>query len=175
MRPRLRMYANRLSMRNISTIIHKHGFSTNATYNKLREVDSCLYFNTNTTISTMVMANSGLCGMKCILYWKAVNFELRSYICGNCKSYVYLVHKLSCCWYTWMSKLVLHTYVECWWIIARTIEYWVCLTSTLRWSLNTWWKRNLRKQRITSLISSWNTRTGDTYSYLTPSSIYLTT
>jgi hypothetical protein len=28
---------------------------------------------------------------------KAVNLELRSYVCENCKSYVYLLHKLSCC------------------------------------------------------------------------------
>jgi hypothetical protein len=46
-------------MRNVSTIVHKHDFSNDGTYNKLREVDSCLDFNTNTTISTMVMASSG--------------------------------------------------------------------------------------------------------------------
>jgi hypothetical protein len=43
-------------------------FSTSGTYNKLSEVDSYLVFNTNTAISTMVMSNSGLCGMKSILY-----------------------------------------------------------------------------------------------------------
>jgi hypothetical protein len=41
---------NRWSMRNISTIVHKHGFSTDDTCNKLRDIDSCLDFNTNTTI-----------------------------------------------------------------------------------------------------------------------------
>jgi hypothetical protein len=35
---------NRWSMRNILTIVHKHDFSTGGTYNKLREVDSCLDF-----------------------------------------------------------------------------------------------------------------------------------
>jgi hypothetical protein len=54
-------------MRNFLTIVHKYGISTSGTCNKLREVDSCLDINTNTTISTMVMASSGLCGMKCSL------------------------------------------------------------------------------------------------------------
>jgi hypothetical protein len=47
---------------------HFHQWYLQHTCNKLREIDSCLDFNTNTTISTMVMASSGLCGMKCILY-----------------------------------------------------------------------------------------------------------
>jgi hypothetical protein len=162
-------------MRNISTIICKQEFSTSGTCNKLRSVGSCLDFNANANISTMVMASHGLCGMKCIVHWKVLNLELRSYICGNCKSYVYPLHKLSYCWYNWMSKLVLHAYAEWIWSIARTAQSWIWLTSTLRWSLKPWWWRNLRKQRITLWISSWNTRTSDTYSYLTPSSIYLTT
>jgi hypothetical protein len=83
-------------MRNVSTIVHKEDFSTSDTCNKLREVNSCLNFNTNTNISTMVMASSGLCGMKYIVYLKTVNLKLRSYICENCKSYVYLLHKLLC-------------------------------------------------------------------------------
>jgi hypothetical protein len=58
---------------------------------------------------------------------------------------------------------------------ARITESWVWLTSTLRWSLKPWWRRNLRKWGITLLISFWNNRTSDTYSYLTPSSICLTT
>jgi hypothetical protein len=149
MHPRLGKSANRWSMGNISTIVHKHDFSTSGTRNKLREVDSCLDFNTSTTISSMVMASSELCEIKSIHYWKTVNLKLRSYVCGNCKSYVYLLHKLSCCWYNWMSKLVLHAYVECWWSIARTTQSWVWLTSTLRWSLKPWWRRNPRKHRIT--------------------------
>jgi hypothetical protein len=175
MRPRLEKYVNRWSMRNVSTIVHKHGIFTGGTCNKLREVDSCLDFNTNTTISTMVMASSGLCEMKYILYWKVVNLELRSYVCGNLKSYIYLLHKLSWCWYNWMSKLILNAYVECWSGIVSTTKSWVWLTSTLQWSLNPWWRRNPRKQRIALLISSWNTKTSDTYSYHTPWSIYLTT
>jgi hypothetical protein len=52
----------------LSTIVHKHDFSTGGTSNKLREVNSCFDFSTDTTISTMVMTRSGLCGMKSILY-----------------------------------------------------------------------------------------------------------
>jgi hypothetical protein len=54
-------------MRNVLTIVHKQEFSTGGTCNKLREVDSCLDFNTNINISTIVMASNGLCGMKCIV------------------------------------------------------------------------------------------------------------
>jgi hypothetical protein len=54
-------------MRNVLTIVHKQEFSTSGTCNKLSEVDSCLDFNTNTNISTMVMVSSALCGMKCIV------------------------------------------------------------------------------------------------------------
>jgi hypothetical protein len=55
-------------MSNVLTIVHKHDISTSGTYNKLGEVDSCLDFNRSTVISTMVMASSVLCGMKCIRY-----------------------------------------------------------------------------------------------------------
>jgi hypothetical protein len=57
-----------MSMRNVSIIVHKQDFCTSGTYNKLREVDSCLDFNAITNISTMVMVSSGLCGIKCIAY-----------------------------------------------------------------------------------------------------------
>jgi hypothetical protein len=162
-------------MRNVSTIIRKQEFSTSGTCNKLREVDSCLDFNTNTNISTVVMTSSGLCGMKCIIYWKAVNLELRSYVCGNCKSYVYLLHKLSCCWYNWMSKLVLHAYAEWWWSIVRTTQYWILLSSTLRWSLKPWWWKKPEETKNYIVDFFLEHQKSDTYSYLTPSSIYLTT
>jgi hypothetical protein len=54
-------------MRNVLTIVHKQEFFTSGNCNKLREVDSCLDFNTIINISIMVMVSSGLCGIKCIV------------------------------------------------------------------------------------------------------------